>query len=70
MSIDWLRRNSLPHLHPVERMIRETAIEVEKLGASPALTDTVTQLEEARQSLADHLEEHAGFVKTVQIEAK
>lgn len=41
---------------PVELMIMEAMRAVDKLGASPALTDAVNLLSQARDRVADHVE--------------
>lgn len=46
---------------PAEMAIREAIGTVELVGASTALTDAVTLLDKARERVADHVEERAGF---------
>lgn len=49
-------RIDLRYLTPAELAIRAAMYEVEKAGASIALTDAVTLLGKARDRVADHVE--------------
>lgn len=53
---DFPRRNSIGHLHPVEKALYETNAAIEALGASTSLTNAVNLVQQARNAVADHLE--------------
>ena len=57
---DIPRRNRINQLTPAELAIRAAILEVEKLGAHPALTDAVVALGEAQSSVADFVDGVAG----------
>ncbi len=52
----WPRRADLSSMTQAEHAIRNAVLEVEKLGAHPALTDIVRNLELERNAVADFLE--------------
>lgn len=51
-------RIDLNWMTPAERAILDAMYAVEEAGASPALTDAVTLLAQARDRVADHVEAH------------
>jgi DNA-binding MarR family transcriptional regulator len=53
MSKDYLRRRLLNRLTPEERNLFDCLQEIEKLPASPILTEAVIHLQNAREKLAD-----------------
>jgi len=53
---DFPRRNSIGHLHPVEKALYETNAAIEALGASTSLTNAGNFVQQARNAVADHLE--------------
>ncbi len=55
---DIPRRIRVDLLAPAEIAIAKALEAVEALGAAPALTDAVTHLQEARECVADYVDEH------------
>ena len=51
-----LRRSSIEHCTPVEKMICEVAWQVENLGADVRLTEAINKLKEARELIADFVD--------------
>lgn len=56
MVHDPLRRRDILRMTPAEIAIRNAVIEVEKVGADPALTDAVSALTEAASALGDYID--------------
>lgn len=54
------RRSDRSRNTATELVIREAIDQVEKLGAHPLLTDTVVLLDQARQKLADYVDQTLG----------
>lgn len=54
---DYIRRQRIDLNTPAELAIRKAMEEVEKLPASELLTDAVVKLEEARNLVADFVDE-------------
>jgi uncharacterized Zn finger protein len=51
------RRSQLTLLTPAETAIHVALIEVEKVGADSRLTDAIVLLQQAREKVADYLDE-------------
>lgn len=56
-TFDWPRRSCIDQLTPAELAIRQAVDAVEAVGADPRLTDAVTLLQQAREKVADCLED-------------
>ncbi len=60
MEKEILRRYQVDQYTPAEKAIYDAIQEVEKMGASHALTDIVLMLIEAKESLHDFIDELNG----------
>lgn len=56
MSEEPPRRICLWKMTPAELAIREAALEVEKAGAHPLLTEAINLLYQARERVADYVD--------------
>jgi hypothetical protein len=51
------RRRRLDHHRPAETAIREAMLAVEAMAAHPLLTDAVVLLQQAREKVADYIDD-------------
>lgn len=52
------RRNRVDQMFPAELAIREAVLAVERLGADVKLTEAVILLQQAKDKVADYVDEH------------
>lgn len=55
---DFPRRNNLTYLTPAETAIWNAIQEIEKLGADVRLTEAIVKLQEAREWVADFVDDN------------
>lgn len=67
---DIPRRNNLAKNLPAEKLIYTTIVEVERLGAHEELTAVVEKLSEAKELLADYLDERLVLIAKGNYKAK